>query len=230
MFGAAAAGALVGAGAMLLVGDVGPGRDRAEIEGIVQAYILDNPDILPKAMQRLQSRETAKAVDAQRAAIETPFGSAWAGAEDGDVVLVEFYDYACGYCRKSVEDIERLLGEDEKLKVVWRELPVLGPHSETAAMASLAAANQGKFKDFHNRLFGLGRPSEAAVAEAAATAGVTAVEDQAPLRTEIEKNYRLAQSIGATGTPTFVVGDEVLQGAVGYEALKAAIARARAEA
>jgi protein-disulfide isomerase len=224
-----AGGILIGGSAMVVAGKgFGPSAERAEVEDVVREYILANPEIIPDAMRLLQEREIAKVVDANREALETPFGSAWAGAKDGDVVLVEFFDYACGFCRKSNADVERLLQEDKKLKVVWREWPVLGQDSLAAAEASLAAASQGSFRDYHDRLFALGRPDAAAVAAAKGAAGVTAASASAEHQREIEKNYQLARSIGATGTPTFVVGDKVLQGAVGYDALKAAVAEARA--
>jgi protein-disulfide isomerase len=227
--GAGVIGALIGAAAMALAGQGGalPNAERARIEAIIRDYILAHPEIIPEAIQLLQERELAKAIDANRAAYETPFGSAWAGNPEGDVVLVEFFDYACGFCRASNPDIARLLKEDENLKVVWRELPVLGPDSVTAAEASLAAAQAGKFKAFHDKLFALGRPSEATIAAARQAVGVTAAAPSGA-EAEIEKNYELARAVNATGTPTFVVGDQVLQGAVGYEALKEAIAKARA--
>lgn len=225
---AGAGGLLLGAGAMALAGIyAGRTSDRAGVERIVHQYILANPEILPEAMQRLQDRQLANAVNGNRNAIEAPFGNAWAGAADGDVVLVEFYDYACGFCRKSVADIDRLLAHDPKLKVVWRELPVLGPDSEAAARVSLAAARQGKFRPFHDRLFAAGRPTREAVAAAGRAAGIASAGAAPEIQAEIERNYELARQIGATGTPTFVVGDQVLQGAVGYDALKDAIAKAR---
>jgi protein-disulfide isomerase len=224
---AGAGGILIGAAAMVFAGGYNPvGGDRAEIEGVVRDYILANPEIIPDAMRRLQDREVAKVVEANREALETPFASAWAGAKDGDVVLVEFFDYACGFCRKSNADVERLLREDKNLKVVWREWPVLGQDSLAAAEASLAAAAEGRFRDYHDRLFAEGRPDAAAVAATKAAVGISA-SPSAEHQREIEKNYELARSIGATGTPTFVVGDKVLQGAVGYDALKQAIAEAR---
>ena len=219
-------GLLVGGAAVALAtGQMGSGNER--IEQVVRAYILEHPEIIPEAMQRLQEREMAKAVDASRAAFETPFGSAWAGAEDGDVVLVEFFDYACGFCRQSNPDIERLLAEDKRLKVVWRELPVLGPDSVSAAEASLAAAKEGDFRAYYDKLFDLGRPSRANIAAAKAAAGVAGAVAPAEVQAEIQKNYELARAVNATGTPTFVIGDKVLQGAVGYDALKEAIAEAR---
>jgi protein-disulfide isomerase len=221
------AGVLAGGGAVALALGQQADPRRAEIEQVVRDYVLAHPEIIPEAMERLQQREVAKVVDANRAAYETPFGSAWAGARGGDVVLVEFFDYACGFCRQSNPDVERLLKEDSNLKVVWREWPVLGPDSLAAAEVSLAAARQGKFRQFHETLFDRGRPTAETLAEARNAVGITAGASP-EFRAELEKNYELARAIGATGTPVFVVGDQVLQGAVGYDALKKAVAEARA--
>ena len=225
------AGLVIGGAGVALAsrgGDV-ISSDRSKVESIVRDYVLANPEIIPEAMQRLQDRRMAEVVDQNRAAFETPFGSAWAGAEDGDVVLVEFFDYACGYCRKSNADIDRLLQEDKKLKVVWRELPVLGPDSQAAAEVSLAAAKQGRFMPFYERLFAAGRPAAETVARVGQQVGVAPVPGSAEFQAEIDKNYQLARAINASGTPTFVVGYKVLQGAVGYAALKAAIDEARSK-
>jgi protein-disulfide isomerase len=214
--GAGLIGALVGGGA------VAYGSRQS-----VRDYLLENPEILPEAMDRLREREAAKVVSANRAALETPFAGAWAGAADGDVVLVEFFDYACGYCRKSNADIERLLREDPRLKVVWRDWPVLGPDSEAAARASLAAAQAGRFKAFYDALFAAGRPTADTVAGARAAVGLGGDLPAAAADRELGRNFQLARNLEATGTPTFVVGDQILQGAVGYEALKEAIREAR---
>ena len=200
----------------------------------VRSYILDHPEIISEAVQRLQQREMASAVGQNRAALETPFHSGWAGARDGDVVLVEFFDYACGYCRASNRDVDRLLREDNRLRVVWREWPVLGPESEVAAAASLAAARRGRYKQFYDRLFSLGRPSGDNVEQALRAVGIdpgeaAAYANSREVGAELQRNHALAQSLRASGTPTFMIGDEVLSGAVGYEALRDAIARARAQ-
>lgn len=206
--------------------------DRAQVEVIVRDYILTHPEIIPEAMEKLQSKRMASIVDQHRTELETPFAGGWEGARNGDVVLVEFFDYACGYCRASLPDIDRLLAEDKKLKVVYRELPILSEESNEAAKASLYAAKQGQYGTFHRALYAAGRPSKAGIEAAAKKAGFdpAALKNatQAPdISTEIENNIRLAQSLQATGTPTWVVGDQVLSGAVGYEVLKEAIARAR---
>jgi protein-disulfide isomerase len=221
------AGLLVGAAAVGgYYGFAAP--DRAQTEAIVRDYILAHGEILPEAMERVQQRKAAASVGRHRAALETPFHGAWAGAADGDVVLVEFFDYACAYCRASNPDVERLLREDPRLKVVWRELPVLGPASEAAAHASMAAARAGRFRSFYQRMFDLGRPSELAVAQALSDTGLAGAAPTPEGRTELARNMALARQIGASGTPTFVVGNRVFEGAVGYQALKDAITAARA--
>lgn len=224
---AAAGGILVGGLAVALYYGVRL-PSRGDTEAIVHNYILDHGELLPEAVERSEQRRTASVVGQQRVALERPWHGAWAGAANGDVVLVEFFDYACSYCRASNPDVERLIREDPRLKVVWRELPVLGPDSQAAAYVSLGAARQGRFRQFHDRMFALGRPSEGVVAQAVQETGVSREAESAETRAELARNIELARTIGATGTPTFVVGDRVLQGAVGYDALKAAIAAARA--
>jgi protein-disulfide isomerase len=124
---AAVLGAVVGAGAVMLTQHAGGGPDKAAVGRIVHDYVLAHPEILPEAMHRLQDRQAAKLVVEHRKAIERPFGGAWAGASNGDVTLVEFTDFACGYCRASLPAVTRLLAEDPNLKVVYREIPILSP-------------------------------------------------------------------------------------------------------
>jgi protein-disulfide isomerase len=211
-------GAIVGGGAVALSSPY-----------LIRSYLMDHPEILPEAMERYRARETADVLEQNRARIETPFHSAWAGAADGDVVLVQFFDYACGFCRASNPDIERLLREDPRLKVVWREYPVLGPDSERAAVDSLAAARGGRFREFHANLFATARPTEAARDAARQTVGLPPSQLTDEFRAELQKNLELAEAIGATGTPAFVIGDQIIQGAVGYDALRKAVAEARSQ-
>lgn len=209
-------GALVGAVAMWLLS--GP---------LVRSYLLHHPEVIAEGLQRLQERQYASVIEANRADFETPYAGAWAGAKNGDVVLVEFFDYACGFCRKSNADLDRLLKDDPKLKIVWRDFPILGPDSEAAAKMSLAAAAAGRFKPFHDALFAAGRPSPAAMAAAEHAAGLANPAPPKDAANELARNYDLARAVGTNGTPTFIVGDKVLRGAVGYDALKAAIEEAR---
>ncbi|MDO6413619.1 DsbA family protein [Sphingomonas sp. BIUV-7] len=209
-----------------------PVANRAAIEAIVHDYILAHPEIIPEAMQKLQSRENAKAIDADRAALEKPFGSAWAGSQSPKITLVMFSDYSCGYCRASVGDVARLLAENPDLKVVWREIPVLGPDSVSAARVALAAAKQGRYLPLHKGLFAAGRPDAATIAKVAAAAGLDAGQlaragKSEDVTAEIASNMALAGRLGVSGTPAFVIGGEFFSGAVGYEALAKAVVDAR---
>lgn len=215
-------GGLVGGSAVLAI---------APATGVeVRAYLLDHPEVIPEAMQRLQQRETAGSVAANRAAIVTPFGSAWTGNPQGDVTLVEYYDYNCGYCRASLPLVRELTRRDPKLKVVFRELPILAPSSRAAARMSLLAAMQGKFDAFHDALFAGGRITDASIAAAAKAAGVDTGKLAAAtprIDAEIARNMDTAARIGVTGTPAWVIGNEVLSGALPIEEMQRAIAAAR---
>ncbi|MCW3798270.1 DsbA family protein [Sphingomonas sp. BN140010] len=199
------------------------------LDRYVRETMVRDPDILIAASEALKQKQFAPTLAANRAALETPFASSWEGARDGDVTLVEFYDYACGYCRASLPVLDRLIKEDPKLKVVYREFPILGEGSVAASRMALGASKAGKFLAFHDALYAAGHPDEAGLTSAAKAAGVPAAVPQSPdIETELKRNYQLAQELGATGTPLFVIGDQVFNGAVGYDALKKAIADARA--
>jgi hypothetical protein len=150
----------------------------------------------PEAMQLLQDRKMAEVVEQNRAAFETPFGSAWAGAEKGDVVLVEFFDYACGYCRKSNSDIERLLDEDKQLKVVWRELPCSGPIASRRG-SQPRRGQTGRFKEFYSRLFASGRPAPAAVRKSGTLSGF----EPRPVRLNSRPNSTRTSSCSRASAP-----------------------------
>jgi protein-disulfide isomerase len=195
---------------------------------IVRAGLLADPAILSDAVDALRNAQYQPVLDANRAALETPYASSWKGAAKPEVTLVEFFDYACPYCKASNPHVDRLLAEDKGLRVVYRELPILGPDSVTAARLSLAASKTGRFNQFHDTLWAAGRPAPDTIAAASKAAGISpAAAKDAEGEAELKRNFQLAGQLGATGTPLFVVGDAVLSGAVGYEALKAAIDRAR---
>lgn len=220
-------------GAVLAAGTPGGNADKAAIEKIVRDYILEHPEIIPQAMERLQNREVTQLLENNRKEIETPFGSAVAGNPDGDVSLVVFFDYACPYCRQGHKDVARLAAEDKGLKIVYRDFPVLSPASDEAAMAALSAAQQGKYTRFHDTMFETpGKVSHERTVAMVRSAGLdemrTAKDLQSPaLKAEIKKNLELGRALGLTGTPSYVVGNEILSGAVGYDRLKAAVAKAR---
>ena len=199
-------------------------------ERLVREAIVNHPDILVEASDALRDRQYAPTLAAQRANIETPFYSSWKGAAKPEVTLAYYYDYACGYCRKSNPDIDRLIAEDKGLRVIFHEMPILGPTSLAASRVALAASKAGKFAAFHDALNAVGNPTPAALAQAAAAAGVSPEpQDIADQEAALKRNFQVAGQLGATGTPLFVVGDRVINSAVGYDVLKDAIADARAK-
>jgi len=195
---------------------------------IVRQGLLNDPKILSDAVDALRDAQYAPVLAANRTALETPFGSSWRGSAKPDVTMVEFFDYACPYCKASNPVVDRLLKEDKDVRLVYRELPILGQDSVTAARLSLEASKLGRFAKFHDTLWAAGRPAPEANAAAAQAAGISPEPKPDPLiEAELKRNFQLAGELGATGTPLFVIGDRVLNGAVGYEALKQAIEAAR---
>ena len=230
--GALAFIAATATGATLGMQSTGGVGDKAAIERIVHDYILEHPEIIPEAVERLQAKRVADSIGSSRSAIETPYAGAWEGAAKGDVTLVEFFDYACGYCRASLPDLAKLVGEDKGLKIVYRELPILSDESIEAAKVSLLAAEKGQYMAYHRALYASGRVTRDTVLDAAAKVGISKAAVEAAVAShkydaEIQSNIALAQKLHATGTPTFVIGDQVLNGAVGYDALKKAVDAAR---
>jgi protein-disulfide isomerase len=195
---------------------------------IVRAGMMADPQILVDAGEALRDRQYEPVLAQHRAELETPFGTSWKGASKPDVTLVEFFDYACPYCKASNPVVERLLQEDKTVRVVYRELPILGPDSVTAARLSLAASKAGRFAQFHDALWAAGRPSAQTLASASQSAGIPAQPaESADIEAELKKNFELAGQLGATGTPLFIVGNRVINSAVSYDELKKAIDDAR---
>jgi protein-disulfide isomerase len=225
-------GVLFGAGGMWLANRVAPGdlngADRTKVERVVRDYVLAHPELIPEAMEKLQQREASKAVAASRGAIEEPYGSAWIGNPKGDVTLVEYYDYNCGYCRATLPTLERLIAADPNLRIVFKELPVLAESSRDAARAALAAAAQGKFKRFHDTLYAAGPVSDATIRAAAQATGVNLSAIPSDADATIRANLETAARLNISGTPSWVVGDQVLTGALPLDRLQEAIAKARA--
>jgi len=213
-----------GIGALIAIAGMGGFSGGASGGDAIRAYLLDHPEIIPEAMERLQAKQTAQAIEANKAAITTPFPGAVAGNPHGRVTLTEYYDYACGYCRASVGDLEKLIAANPDLRVVYKELPILAPESDGAARMSLAAASEGKFLPFHRAMYQGGALDVQKVADTAKKLGVDpAAADTSAIAREIETNLQTARALGIQGTPTFIVGDQLLSGAVGYAALKTAV-------
>jgi protein-disulfide isomerase len=225
-WGAAIGGGFIGAaltaGALFLAGPALLG-DR-----MVREALLADPEIIIQAGEKLRERQFASTIAPIRARLETPFYSSWKGASKPTVTMTYFYDYACGYCRQSNPDIERLIAENKDLRVVYRELPILGPESVVAARVALAASQAGKFATYHDSLNAAGRPSPETIAAAARAAGVPPQPANDPSQeAELRANLGFAEQLGATGTPLFIIGNRVINAAAGYEALKQAVDDAR---
>ncbi|WP_375273213.1 DsbA family protein [Sphingomonas sp.] len=232
LLGMVALGAAFGAGGMFLADRMAPGdlngADKARVERVVRDYVLANPELIPQAMQKLQERDAARAVAASRGAIEQPYAGAWIGNPKGDVTLVEYYDYNCGFCRATLPVLQKLVDQDPQLRIVFKELPVLSEQSRVAARAALAAARQNKFKPFHDALYGAGPVSDATIAAAGRASDVDVAAIPSDADATIRDNLETAAKLGITGTPSWVVGDQVLTGALPIDQLQSAIARARA--
>ena len=222
----AAAAALLGAGATWLV-------QRGSSGGEIRAYLLEHPEVLPEAMEVLNHREMAKTIAASRDDIVKPIGSAWAGNPNGDVTVVEYLDYNCGYCRASVPTVAALIAADPKVKIIYREWPVLSPESLIAARYGLAFARMGgDYRKLHDALYAGGPLSQASIDAAVRAAGgdpdavkkaTTAPEVDAALVV----NGQLMRTLGQTGTPAWIVGDRAYTGVQTLDQLKAAVAGAR---
>lgn len=197
----------------------------------VRDYLLAHPEVLPEAMAALEARDSGRTISGNRAALEAPVGDAWIGNPKGDVTVVEFFDYNCGYCRASLPVLTALVKADPKVKVVFRELPILAQSSYDAAKLSYAAAKQGKFHRFHDPLYAAGRVTPESLATTARAAGIdlaAAKASEGAAEAEVKRNIELARALKTSGTPTWVVGDKVLIGMQPLETLQAAVKDARA--
>jgi protein-disulfide isomerase len=197
-----------------------------------RAWLLANPEVLPEAMEVLQRREELARIDPLRDELEAPFPGAVLGNPSGSVTLVEFSDYACSYCRQSMADVDALIAANPDLKVVIREYPILRPESVEAARMALAAAQQGKYAAFHEAMFRIGPSSTEAIDVAAQEAGVDlalarSAIDSGALDLQLHANAALANQIGISGTPGWVIGDRFFNGAVDRGVIGEAIEEAR---
>jgi protein-disulfide isomerase len=217
---------------------------RGDIESIVKNYLIAHPEVLEEAMAELTKRQTAAETEKHEMSVaknaDTIFNSprgVTLGNKDGDVTFVEFFDYNCGYCKKAMADMLELMKTDPKLKVVLKEFPVLGPGSVEAAQVAVAARMQDpagkKYLDFHQKLLGgRGQADKAHAMAAAKDAGFDMARLEKDIaspevRATIEENFKLAEDMGMNGTPSYVIGKEVVVGAVGLDGLKEKIGIAR---
>ena len=211
-----------------------------EFEQRVRDFLLEHPEVIMEALQILQERQrAAEAEDLKRTIAErsqeilndpdAPVG----GNPRGDVTLVEFFDYNCPYCRRVAPTVVELEEADPDLRLVYKEFPILGPGSQFAARAALASRKQGKYVPFHKALMqATEQVTEESVMEIARAVGLDTeqltADMQAPaIQEAIARNLRLANALGITGTPSFVIGEEVVPGAADFSTLQGMIADVR---
>ena len=202
--------------------------------------ILENPQIIMEAVQLLEQQQTAaqakatqEVLEDQRQLLEQDPNAPVLGNPDGDVTVVEFFDYNCPYCRRAMSEVEGLVEADPEIRLVFREWPILGEGSVFAAKAALAARNQGKYEEFHWALMGMEeRAQQASVLRIAAEIGLDVDKLQSDMaapeiQRHIEDSMRLAQSLGFNGTPSFVIGDNLVPGFVEQGQLEELVDQAR---
>jgi protein-disulfide isomerase len=217
---------------------------RGEIEKIIKEYLVGHPEVLQDAMSELEKKQAADEVAKNLAAVkdntEEIFNSprqVTTGNPQGDVTFVEFFDYNCGYCKRAMTDMFDLMKNDSKLKVVLKEFPVLGPGSVEAAKVAVAVRMQDaggkKYMVFHQKLLGgRGQADKAKAMAAAKDAGLDMTRLEKDLQSDevkqtLETNLKLAEKLGLNGTPSYVIGSNVVVGAVGLDKLKENINTAR---
>ena len=216
-----------------------PGQ-KAEIEAIIKDYLLQKPEILREAIGVLEAREKAaeakareKVVSDPSSTLFSPVNQAVIGDPAGKITLIEFFDYNCGYCKRALSDLARLMKDNPDLRVVLRDLPILSPGSVEAAKIANAFLRQfqgEKFWEFHQKLLGsrgqVGKAEALGVAKDLGADMDKMAKDAATpdITSGIEESGRFAKSLQVTGTPTYVIGEDVAVGAVGYDELEAKVA------
>lgn len=203
--------------------------------------ILENPEIIAEAITLLRERDEERRLSHMRSRIseyrdqlENDPNAPVLGKADGDVTIVEFFDYNCPYCKNVAPDVLNLINGDQNIRLVYREWPILGEDSVFAARAALAAREQGKYEEFHWSLMGLRRATKETVLQAATDLGMDIEKLQQDMMAEdvsehIAISMQLANAIGFTGTPSFVIGNRTAPGAVSYEEMRRMVEAARSD-
>jgi protein-disulfide isomerase len=207
--------------------------EKDQINSMIREYILTNPEIIPQAVEVLRSRQNANVLSKSEDLLYNDGFSFVAGNMDADVTIVEFYDYNCGYCKQVPAAFARLLDEDANVKIIYKELPILAPSSEYASMAAMASMKQGKFMEFHTALMKNKKElDEDLVMQIALSSGLdkdVLIKDMEnpDIQTNIMQTKYLVQNIGLSGTPGFVIGDQLIPGYIPYEKLKEIVDQVR---
>ena len=208
-----------------------------QVKQLALEAILENPQIIMQAVAILEQRERERAASGAntvRLQLEQDPNSPNLGNPDGDVTVIEFFDYNCPYCRKAGQTVQELLASDANVRVIYREWPILGEDSVFASRAALAARAQGKYEEFHWALMnGEGRASEASILKLARHLDLDVEKLQADMtspavESHIAQSSALARTLGFTGTPAFIVGDRTAPGMLSTDEISAMVAEARA--
>ncbi len=215
---------------------------KKDVEAVIQDYLLNNPEIITKAIEVLQTRQreaevrkTREALVAQRSRLFDDATSPVGGNPDGDVTVVEFFDYRCGVCKRVHPIVAKLIEEDPKIRRIYKEWPILGPDSVTAAHAALASRKQGKYLAFHKAMMeARGRLNRDAVMKIAKRVGLDTTQlardmESPEIKQILARNSTLAAALKLNGTPSFVIGDTLLRGGRGLAGLQKLVAEARAK-
>jgi protein-disulfide isomerase len=215
---------------------------RGEIEKIIRDYIIAHPEVLQEAMSELEKRQQAAELEKARTAVKSHGDAIFnsprqvtLGNPQGDVTFVEFFDYNCGYCKRALSDMMELMKKDPKVKVVLKEFPVLGAGSVEAAQVAVAVRMQDpkKYLDFHQKLLmGRGQADKARAMAVAKEVGLDVARIERDLKSDevaktLEESMKLAEALGLNGTPSYVIGNDVVIGAVGFAALNQKVQAAR---
>lgn len=214
---------------------------RAEIESIIKDYLVNkHPEVMAEGLQGLQKREEQEADAKSKAEINSAKdrvlndpNSPVGGNPKGNVTLVEFFDYQCGYCKMSEEGVERLMKEDKNVKIIYKEFPILGAASGEASKAVLASVKQGKYQAYHDALMSKkDHLSPEVIYGTAKDVGIDVDKlkkdmADASVTDQINANLKLGQDIGVRGTPMFIINDNIYPGALQYDQLKQAVSDAR---
>ncbi len=216
-------------------------EQRQQTEKIVHDYLLAHPEIIREAIQALQAKEanqkkqqTAENMKKLNSEIYLDGDAPVLGSAKGDVTVVVFYDYFCSYCRKTIPGLQDILAKDNALKIVYKQFPILGPDSVTAAKAALAAERQGKFAAFHQAMLAADSANDRAIKAIADKIGLDYAKLQKDMADPniaeaLARNMTLAHSLNIDGTPAYLVGDQFIPGAISSESLAKIVANERAK-
>jgi protein-disulfide isomerase len=200
------------------------GAEEFDREAVIE-YLMQNPDVIIEAIDRIETERNARLITANYDALFNTPSDPVLGNPEGSVTIVEFTDYNCPYCRAMLPVMQRLVAEEPELRIVYKEMPILAPESWYAAQMALEANAQGKYREFHETMFGVGARSESMVDTVAEIVELDLEGvDLSKYDAQINATLGLGQDLQTTGTPTYVIGSRMLVGEVGYEALKQAIA------